>query len=419
MNREHSAHRNGAGREKSTKCSHRTPPQRSVHARLSRRQFLGLAVAGATGGLAMRPRLATATAPAAQAAPWAEDLTAAISDLLPQTTIPGAIVGVWQDGQPDYVQAFGVQNPDSGEAMTPDLFMRIGSNTKSFTTTAILQLVDQGLIGLDDPIEKYVSGVPNGDQITIRQLGIMRSGLFDYSAVTVSQWPSDPQQQWTAEELLAIAFSHPVNFAPGAQFDYDNTNTVLLGVVVEKVSGQPIRDYIHEHILEPEGLTHTSFPVGAEYPAPHPPGYWRTPEGEIVDTSTWNTSWGDAAGQMISTVDDLRHWAYVLATGKLLQPATQREREQFLPAPDEGEGVVYGFGMSDNSGWRGHDGNVLGYVAYPFYLPSQQMTLVVLLNSAVDILDSVTLMQAITRVISPDNVWPNPPTIAEAATPTA
>jgi D-alanyl-D-alanine carboxypeptidase len=85
------------------------------------------------------------------------------------------------------VQAFGVQDPDTGEAMTPDLFMRIGSNTKSFTTTAILQLVDQGLVGLDDPIEKYVSGVPNGDQITIRQLGMMRSGLFDYSVVTVSQ----------------------------------------------------------------------------------------------------------------------------------------------------------------------------------------------------------------------------------------
>jgi D-alanyl-D-alanine carboxypeptidase len=123
--------------------------------------------------------------------------------------------------------------------------------------------------------------------------------------------------------------------------------------------------------------------------------------------------------EMISTLEDLRIWAHDLATGKLLKPATQREREQFLPAPDEGEGVVYGFGMTDNNGWRGHDGNVLGYVTYPFYLPTQEMTLVVLLNSSVDILDSVALMQAITRVISPDNVWPNPPTSAELATPAA
>ena len=81
--------------------------------------------------------------------------------------------------------------------------------------------------------------------------------------------------------------------------------------------------------------------------------------------------------------------------------------------------MVYGFGMTDNNGWRGHDGNVLGYVAYPFYLPSQAMTLVVLLNSSVDILDSVVVMQAITRVISPDNVWPNPPPPPVTATPAA
>ena len=386
--------------------------------RLNRRQALQLAAAGAVGSLATRTRRATAAADPASA-PWAAELTETISALLPQTTIPGAIVGVWQEGQPDYVQAFGVQDPDTGEPMTPDLYMRIGSNTKSFTTTAILQLVDQGRIDLDDPVESYVSGVPNGDQITIRQLGMMRSGLLNYAEITIPQLPSEPQRQWTAEELLAIAFSHPPIFAPGAQFDYSNTNTVLLGVVVEQVTGQPIRDYIHEHIIEPEALTHTSFPLGAEFPAPHPHGYWRTPEGDIVDTTDWNTSWGGAAGQMVSTLDDLHVWARDLATGTLLTPATQREREQFLPAPDEGEGVVYGFGMSDNNGWRGHVGNVLGYVTYPVYLPAQQMTLVVLLNSSVDILDSVVVMQAITRVISPDNVWPNPPAPPVTATPAA
>ncbi len=395
----------------------RTPSQPSVRARFTRRSVLELAAAGAVGSLITRDHRAARAA--SQTAPWAAELTDAISALLPRTTIPGAIVGVWQEGQPDYVQAFGVQDTDSGEPMTTELFMRIGSNTKSFTTTAILQLVDQGRIGLDDPIETYVSGVPNGDQLTIRQLGMMRSGLFDYSAIVIPQWASDPQRQWTARELLDIAFSHPVNFAPGAQFDYDNTNTVLLGVVVEQVTGQPIRDYIHEHILEPTGLTQTSFPVGAEFPAPHPHGYWRTAEGEIVDTTDWNTSWGDAAGQMVSTLEDLHVWARDLATGALLTPATQREREQFLPAPDEGEGVVYGFGMTDNNGWRGHDGNVLGYVAYPFYLPEQEMTLVVLLNSAVNVLDSVEMMQTITRIISPDNVWPNPPTMAAEATPAA
>ncbi|MGD9890228.1 MAG: serine hydrolase domain-containing protein [Dehalococcoidia bacterium] len=396
-------------------------PQRPVQTQITRRRALGLTAAVAVGGLATTARrstaqaaegLATAGALAALAAgprdaPWAAELTAVIPTAM--GSIPGVIVGVWQDGQPDYVQAFGVQDTVTGEPMTPDLFMRIGSNTKSFTTTAILQLVDQGRIDLDDPIDRYVSGVPNGDQITIRQLGAMRSGLFDYSTVTIPTLPSDPQHQWTARELLAIAFSHPPIFAPDAQFDYNNTNTVILGVVVEQVTGQPIREYIHEHIVQPAGLTHTSFPVGAEYPAPHPRGYWRTPDGEIVDTSDWNTSWGDAAGQMVSTLEDLHTWARDLATGTLLTPATQRERERFLSAPDEGEGVVYGFGMTDNNGWRGHDGNVLGYTAYPFYLPSQQMTLVVLFNGSIDVLDGNALMQAITRVIAPHHVWPNPP----------
>jgi D-alanyl-D-alanine carboxypeptidase len=396
----------------------RTPIPRSVRARLTRRHALALAAAGAAGSLATRTRpAAAATDP--QPAPWEAELTATIADVLPQTTIPGAIIGVWQEGQPDYAQAFGVQDPDTGEAMTPDLYMRIGSNTKSFTTTAVLQLVDQGRLGLDDRIETFVSGVPNGDQVTLRQLGMMRSGLPDYTEKVIWRWADQPRRQWTAEELLAIAFRQPPRFAPGTAFDYNNANTLLLGEVVRQVTGQPLRASLHEQILAPEGLIHTSFPVGAEYPTPHPHGYWRTPEGEIVETSDWNTSWGGAAGQMVSTLDDLRIWARALATGTLLTPATQEQREQFLPAPDEGEGVGYGFGMTDNNGWRGHDGNVLGYVTYPFYLPTREMTLVVLLNSSVNVLDSVALMQAITRVISPDNVWPTPTPPPVTATPAA
>jgi D-alanyl-D-alanine carboxypeptidase len=385
----------------------RRPDEPLVPAQLTRRRALGLAAAVAAGSLVIGARRATG-ATSLQEPAWAAELTAVIPPAM--GSIRGAIVGVWQDSQPPYVRAFGVQDAATGAPMTPDLYMRIGSNTKAFTTTAILQLVDQRRIGLDDPIGTYVKGVPNGDRITIRMLGSMRSGLFDYSTVTVPAWPSEPLRQWTATELLAIALNRPPIFEPDAQFDYNNTNTVLLGVVVERVTGRSIQEYIRERIIEPEGLTHTSFPVsGTEIPSPHARGYWRTPDGEIVDNTDWNFSWGNAAGQMISTLEDLHIWARDLATGTLLSPATQRERERFLPADDEGEGVVYGIGMTDNNGWRGHDGNVLGYTAYPFYLPSQQMTLVVLFNSSIDVLDGNALMQAITGVIAPDNVWPNPP----------
>jgi D-alanyl-D-alanine carboxypeptidase len=229
----------------------RRPSSRSARNRLTRRDALGLAAAIAVGGLVTSTQRRTAqavegrTTAGARAARvagpkepvWAAALTAAIPPAM--RSIPGVIVGVWQDGQPDYVRAFGVQDTATGAPMTPDLFMRIGSNTKSFTTTAILQLVDQGMISLDDPIAMYVPGVPNGDRITIRHLAGMRSGLFSYTNSVIPQWPSDPQHQWTAEELLAVSFSQPPLFEPDAEFDYSNTNTVLLGLVVEEVTGQP------------------------------------------------------------------------------------------------------------------------------------------------------------------------------------
>ena len=148
--------------------------------------------------------------------------------------------------------------------MATDLYMRIGSNSKAFTVTAILMLADQGKLGLDDPIDRYVEGVPSGNQITLRQLAAMRSGLYNYADDTNPKLPQQPFRQWTPRELLEIAFRHPLLFPPGSEFDYSNTNTVLLGVVVEKVSGQSLASFIEQNILKPEGMTHTVFPAGAE-----------------------------------------------------------------------------------------------------------------------------------------------------------
>ena len=124
-------------------------------------------------------------------------LTETISRGMQQAAIPGAIVGVWQDGAPPYVRAFGVRDTASGEPMATNLHMRIGSLTKTFVTTAILQLADKGKLGLEDPISKYVPGVPNGDAITLRQLAAMRSGLYNYTDEVVPALASQPQRQWT------------------------------------------------------------------------------------------------------------------------------------------------------------------------------------------------------------------------------
>jgi D-alanyl-D-alanine carboxypeptidase len=168
----------------------------------------------------------------------AQRLDAAVNQAMTTAKVPGAIVGIWgPDGT--YVRAFGVADKSTGAPMKADFYSRIGSVTKTFTVTGILQLADQGKLGLDDPIAKYIDGVPEGDKITLRQLARMQSGLFNYSASTAFQNAliADPQRPFTPQQLLGYAFAEPNVFAPGQGFLYCNTNTVLLGLVVEKLSG--------------------------------------------------------------------------------------------------------------------------------------------------------------------------------------
>jgi D-alanyl-D-alanine carboxypeptidase len=119
-------------------------------------------------------------------------LDKAIPLAMQRASIPGAIVGIWPDGSESYVRAFGLRDTATGEKMAPDLYMRIGSNSKTFTVTALLMLADQGKLGLDDPISRYVGGVPGGDQITLRQLAEMRSGLYNYADDTNPKMPQQP-----------------------------------------------------------------------------------------------------------------------------------------------------------------------------------------------------------------------------------
>lgn len=341
-------------------------------------------------------------------------LDEAIPRVLAQTDVPGVIVGVWQGGRKPYVRAFGVANVETGEPMTTDLYMRIGSNTKAFVITGILQLVDQGKLGLDDPISEFVPGVPNGSNVTIRHLAGMRSGLLSYSDtdVVLPLWLDEPSHQFSTQDLLDASFTQPdpILFEPGARYDYSNLNTVLLGMVLEQLSGQPLRDYLRDHIIEPLGLSHTEYPTangGGPIPEPFSHGYARV-KGARADFTFANFSWGNAAGCMVSTVEDLGVWVPVLARGSLLEPETQAERLKFLDALPEHDG--YGLGIENNNGWLGHGGNIFSHVSYPHYLPGEDLTMVVLFNSGEDIYQSVRVVQEITRIIAPNNVWPDLPT---------
>ncbi|MGW2961071.1 serine hydrolase domain-containing protein [Streptomyces sp. NPDC001220] len=349
----------------------------------------------------------------------ASRLDAAVRKVLREADVPGVTVGVWTPGRPDYVRSFGVANRETGQKMSSDLYTRIGSETKMFTVTAVLQLVDQGKVSLDDPVGEYLDGVPNGDRITLRDLAGMRSGLFNYSEDDgfFKALTSDPQRSFTPQELLAYSFKHPVKFQPGRKFDYSNTNLILLGLLVEKESGQRLGDYLREHVLAPAGMSHTVFPTGNEFPTPHPQGYTdQTATGKVEETAGWDPSWAWAAGAMISDLDDLHTWARTAATGvfpdgtTMVGPAVQKQR---LTTPSTGiPGAGYGLGIFDVQGWIGHNGSLPGYEALTVYLPSTRTTVVVLLNTDIsyrgNIEPSTLFGQAITRIISPAHVFDLP-----------
>jgi D-alanyl-D-alanine carboxypeptidase len=338
-------------------------------------------------------------------APFATQLDAAIGQAMTDASIPGAIVGIWGPAG-GYVRAFGVADKATHAPMQTDLYSRIGSVTKTFTVTAVLQLVDQGKLKLDDSIAKYVPGVPSGDRITLRELAQMQSGLVTFDDVEefANSYIIDPHQSFTPAQLLGYVLDKPLQFPPGTQYQYSNTNTVLLGLVVEKQSGQSLPDYIREHILTPLKMTHTSFPTTAAFPHPHPQGYTNL-QGVERTATDWNPSWAWGAGNMISTLEDMRIWARALATGAVLTPETQRQRLDTAVPMNPQASAFYGLGIFNAGGWIGHSGSMFGYQTVALYLPQTQTALVFFINTDMPRQASTTLASAITNVISPDHKY--------------
>lgn len=349
-------------------------------------------------------------------------LDAAIEARVGQMGVPGAIVGLSIPGEIDYVKAVGLGDTATGIPMLFDDHTRIGSVTKTFTGTAILQLVDQGRIRLTDPISRYVDGVPSGDIITLDLLGRMRSGLPNYTDTDVfmdrlyAESPAGPDAfAITPRQLLDWAFAEPMNFAPGTQYEYSNTNTVLLGMVVEKVTGLPLGDYLEQNVFGPLGLAQTSYPANGILPGPYAHGYNKAPDGQTLDVTLWNPSWADAAGKIVSTLADLKTWTAVLGRGTLLRPDTQAQR--ISHGSTVAPGVDYAFAIFSAQGWIGHNGDIPGYATVAMYLPERDATLVVIVNSDVPELHSAgQLAYDVTSIATPDHVYelgPQPPELIE------
>jgi len=300
-----------------------------------------------------------------------------------QGQAPGVMIQV-KTAKGTWTDLVGVSDKGTSAPMTAGLQHRIGSVTKTFTAMVILKLVDERKVGLDDPVSKYVSGVPNGDQITIRMLGTMTSGLPEYLANQQfrKSFFADPTKNLTAPELLAASYSQRPDFAPGTNSAYSNTNTVLLGLVAEKIEGKPFSDILTEKILKPNGLAHTSYPPDATFPEAHTHGYSTLdPAHPEIESTSWSPSQGNTAGQMISTVRDLTTWSKIVAKGDGLSVALKNERLKWQPLGDNDDNWHYCFGIEENTGWLGHNGMIPGYMTYELYNPTIDSSIVLVQNT--------------------------------------
>jgi D-alanyl-D-alanine carboxypeptidase len=309
----------------------------------------------------------------------------------------------------EYLKSFGTTGIDSTEAPTPDTKVRIGSNTKTWTGTVVMQMVQEGKISVDDPVSRYRPDVPNGENITIGQLLNMRSGLYNYTATVELNRALDeePEKVWTPEELLALAFANPPYSAPGTEYHYSNTNTVLLGLIAEELDGKPIAQIFQDRLFDELGLAGTSFPANTDtsIPAPYANGYSYSGNIETLDeeslsperiaaieagtvaprvTTTDNPSWTWSAGQGISTANDLATWVKALGGGELLDDATHKLRiDSVEPSdPTKPDGAGYGYGIAQMGPLYGHIGEMPGYNSFMGYDPVNDVTVVVWGNLA-------------------------------------
>jgi D-alanyl-D-alanine carboxypeptidase len=319
---------------------------------------------------------------------------------------PGAVC-ILRTSQGSFSVTYGSRADDRSTPVSLTDAIRIGSITKTFTGTVILQLAQQGRLSIDDPVSKYRPDVPNGNNIIIAQLLTMRSGLHNYTeSLEMNQaLDTNPTKAWTQAELLAIAFRNPPYFPPGKGYHYSNTNTVLLGLIAEKLAGQPLATVFSTRLFAPLGLRHTGLPgiTSNAIPTPHPRGYMygtnvstltsaKLPPAQLAaaqsgtlkpnDVTDENPSWGWSAGAAISTAPDLVTWVQALGDGALLNPTWQKKRlESVRPTePTNPASASYGFGIARFGSLYGHTGELPGFQSFAGYDPAKHVTLVVWAN---------------------------------------
>lgn len=321
--------------------------------------------------------------------------------VLEQTGVPSASVAVVQRGKLVYTHAYGSARlaTDKTPAIpaTPEMRYSIGSISKQFTATAILLLQEEGKLSLDDPIGKYLPGLTRGDEVTIRQILSHTSGYQDY-------WPEDyvmttmlPPE--TAQQIIDTWGKKPLDFEPGTQWQYSNTNFVIAGAIVEKVTGAPYFDFLTHHIFRPLGMTSVWNSDQAKLTQVDATPYYRHAVGPLRVAPKEGLGWMFAAGELAMTAHDLALWDETLLAQSVLKPESYKQMFTEVMLKN-GTGSHYGLGVEvrDREGHRSieHGGEVSGFVSNNEVLINGGAAVVVLTNQ-----DAVGAASTIARLAAP------------------
>jgi D-alanyl-D-alanine carboxypeptidase len=320
-------------------------------------------------------------------------LTKIVDAAIQKYHIPGAVVGIWQ-GKKSWVYAAGLSDIKTKSQMQPGYKFRIASNTKTFTSTVVLQLVDEKKLSLDDKLAKFFPQIPNSKKITIRQLLNHTSGIFDFVEDENFQkmYMGDPLRKLTPQEEIDIVLGHEPDFAPGKKWKYSNSNYALLGMIIEKITGSKIEDEVEKRIIKPLKLSQTSFPVTPEMTGEYSHGYMVPEEDledveeledvinveDLEDITLVNPSIPWAGGGMVSNVYDLKKWIRAVVRGELLSWAMRKERFHWIPTNTKD--MEFGLGIMKLQDFIGHNGKILGYASFILYSPKKDTTIVLFIN---------------------------------------
>lgn len=303
------------------------------------------------------------------------------SGVMKQRDVPSASIAVVDHGKLVFTHSYGLAHVDPPKSATPAMRYSIGSISKQFTAAAILLLQEQGKLSLDDTVGKYVPGLTRGDEVTIRQVLSHTSGYQDY-------WPEDylmtpMMKPEAAQQILDTWAKKPLDFDPGTQWQYSNTNYVIAGLIVEKVSGQRLMDFLEEHIFHPLGMTSVWDSTETSLTSTDATPYVRAALGPLRVAPKEGRGWMFAAGELAMTPHDLALWDVSMIARSILSSESYREMFTEVKLKD-GKGTHYGLGVfvTEEDGHHAieHDGEVTGFVSANVVLPEDGVAVVALTN---------------------------------------